>query len=124
MKLMHTSLPEFKQKLASAAADAKKAFKLSGVENLKSAKMQSLRTGRVTAAIDQVAANADTVMVEVAVIARVPETMHTVVVKGYDKDGKPTQAVLETLNIIHPGEEAELEGFTDITDKRPKLGNH
>jgi hypothetical protein len=124
VKLLHTSLPEFKRKLAAAAAESNKEFKLSGVENLKSAKMQSLRTGRVTAAIDQVAADKNTARVEVAVIPRVPETMQTVIVKGYDKDGKPTKAVLETLNIIHPGEEAELEGFTDITDKRPKLGNH
>ncbi|TWH47102.1 hypothetical protein [Sporomusa sp. KB1] len=126
MRLMHTSLPEFKLKMQAAAIEQSpnKEVELRGVENLKSAKMQSLRTGRIEDAISEVTAQKDTQRVEVVVLPRVPETMHTVVIKGFDAEGKPTKAIMEVINIIHPTEEVELEGFTEIDDRRPLLGCH
>lgn len=126
MRLMHTSLPEFKLKMQAAAIEQSpnKEVELRGVENLKSAKMQSLRTGRIEDAIAEVTAGKETQRVEVVVLPRVPETMHTVVIKGFDAEGKPTKAIMEVINIIHPTEEVELEGFTEIEDRRPLLGCH
>lgn len=126
MRLMHTSLPEFKLKLQGAVLkqSPNKAIDIRGLENLKAAKMQSLRTGRIETGVEEVAADKNTKRVEIVVMPRVPETMHTVLVKGFDEQGRPTKAILEVINIIHPTEEVELEGFTDIQDRRPTLGRH
>lgn len=123
---MHTSLPEFKLKIQGAVIrqSANKSIDIKGLENLKSAKMQSLRTGRIEDSVEEIAADKDTARVEVVIMPRVPETMHTVIVKGYDEKGNPTNAIMEVLNIIHPTEEVELEGFQNIQDRRPTIGRH
>lgn len=126
MKLMHTSLPEFKLKLQSAVIkqSPNKAFEIKGLENLKSAKMQSLRTGRIEFAIQEIAEDKDIDKVEVVVMPRVPETMHTVIVKGIEKDGTAKKAIMEIINIIHPTEEAELVDVKEVDDRRPPIGKH
>lgn len=126
MRLMHTSLPEFKLKMQGAVlkASSNKQLNISGLENLKFAKMQSLRTGRIEQAVEIVAQEKATARVELVVMPRVPETMHTVIVKGYDTENRPTKAILEVINIIHPTEEVELDGFEQIEDRRPGIGRH
>lgn len=49
MKLMHTKLPEFIQRLQDAAVRHTPEMKMEikGMENVHSAKLQSLRTGRI-----------------------------------------------------------------------------
>lgn len=125
MQLLHTKLPEFIEKMIKAAAKHKnKKIEIQGLENLRSAKMQSLRTGRIEETVEKMAARDDVERVEMVVIPRVPETMHTVMVKGIGKDGKPEKIVLEVINILHPTEEALFDGCTDIEDHRPPLGLH
>lgn len=126
MKLMHTKLPEFIQKMYNAVgkAEGDKTLHISGLESLKSAKMQSLRTGRIENAVEEIADRKDVVSVELEVLPRIPETMHTVLVKGKDADGKTKKVILEVINIIHPTEETEFDGCTDIEDRRPKIGLH
>lgn len=126
MKLMHTKLPEFIKKMKKAVVkhNPEKIIEIRGLESLHSAKMQSLRTGRIESAVEEIAAKEDIVKVELVVMPRVPETMHTVIAKGIDKDGNIVKAVLETINIIHPTEEVELENCEDIEDRRPSLGKH
>ncbi len=126
MRLMHTSLPEFKLKMQGAVlkASSNKKLEIRGLENLKSAKMQSLRTGRIENAVESISQEKTVSRVEVVIMPRVPETMHTVIVKGYDTDNQPQKAVLEVINIIHPTEEVELDGFMEIDDRRPVIGKH
>lgn len=126
MKLMHTSLPEFKVKMMTAVIkhSPDKKLELKGIENLKTAKMQSLRTGRIEEAVEEIAEDKDVEKVEVVVMPRIPETMHTVIVKGIDKDGNAKKAILEVINIIHPTEETELEGCKEVIDRRPPIGKH
>lgn len=127
MKLMHTKLPEFIRKMKAAAATTGNGFKdceIVGLENLKSAKMQSLRTGRIEHAVEELAQDDETYKIEVAVMPRVPETMHSAVVRAWDKDGKPVKAILETINIIHPTEDVLLFDFDEISDRRPQIGKH
>ena len=126
MRLMHTSLPEFKLKMQAAVINQSpnKEVEIKGIENLKSAKMQSLRTGRIEDSVAAIASESRTKKVEIVVMPRIPETMHTVVVKGFDAEGRPTKAILEVINIIHPTEEVELEGFSEIEDRRPLIGRH
>lgn len=126
MKLMHTKLPEFIKKMKEAAIKGKvpKDIEIRGLENLTSAKMQSLRTGRIEHAVSEIAARENVEKLEINVIPRVPETMHTVIVKGLDKDGKCKSAILEVVNVLHPTEEAYLLDCDDIEDRRPKIGLH
>ena len=125
MRLMHTKLPEFYEKLHRAGEEnGGKAVTIRGLENLHSAKLQSLRVGRIEEGVKELAQQPDIQAVEVAVIPRVPETMHTVVIKGLNGDHKPEKIILEVVNILHSTEEAEFDGCTDIQDRRPPIGLH
>ncbi|MDR1125209.1 MAG: hypothetical protein LBM64_03990 [Deltaproteobacteria bacterium] len=123
---MHTKLPEFIAKMKNAAkkGQPEKAFALRGLENLKSAKMQSLRTGRIEEAVAELASRPDVERVELIVMPRVPETMHTVVIKGIAADGSSPKAVVDVVNILHPTEEVELENCREVEDRRPAIGRH
>ncbi|MGL4791494.1 MAG: hypothetical protein ACRCW1_08810 [Anaerotignaceae bacterium] len=126
MKLMHTKLPEFLKKMKVAATESEHSCDITirGLENLSSAKMQSLRTGRIEHAVGEMTLREGVEKIDFAVIPRVPETMHTVIIKGLDKDGNVKSAILELVNIIHPTEEAELLGCDDVEDRRPGIGRH
>lgn len=127
MKFMHTKLPEFIRKMKVAAAMKGKEFKecnVVGLENLKTAKMQSLRTGRIEQAVEDLAKKGDVYKIEVAVIPRIPESMHSAVIRGFDEEGNPTHAILETINILHPTEDILTHDCPDIDDRRPPIGNH
>lgn len=126
MRLMHTKLPEFIEKIKKAVLKKTpdKAIDIKGMENLKHAKMQSLRTGRIELAVEELSSMESVEKVEVVVMPRVPETMHTVVIKGIDKDGHAKKAILEVINIIHPTEEVELTDCEEVDDRRPTLGRH
>lgn len=126
MKLMHTKLPEFLKKMKVAANESPRPMDITirGLENLTSAKMQSLRTGRIEHAVGEMTMKEDVASIDFVVIPRVPETMHTVIIKGMDKDGNVKHAILEVVNILHPTEEAELLGCDDVEDRRPGIGRH
>ena len=129
MKLLHTKLPEFIKKMQVAAAtkgSTPKEINIMGLENLRSAKMQSLRTGRIEHAVGEIAALDNVERLELIMIPRVPETMQTGIVKGIDKDGVCQKAVLEIINVLHPTEEAYLLDCDpeNVEDRRPAIGNH
>ena len=126
MRLMHTSLPEFIRKMKSAGKKASpdKNVSVKGLENLTSAKMQSLRTGRIEHAVEELAVREDIESIEMIIIPRVPETMHTVIIKGIGKDKKAQKAIVDVINILHPTEEALLTDCVEIEDRRPSLGRH
>ena len=83
--------------------------------------MQSMRTGRIENELQKLASDPRAAKLEVVVIPRVPETAHDVVVKSYDKDGKPIKAVVEILAILNLTAENEIAGFENVEDKRPPL---
>ncbi|WP_313344172.1 hypothetical protein [Sedimentibacter sp.] len=127
MKLMHTKLPEFIRKMKAIAATMGSVYKecdVVGLENLKTAKMQSNRTGRIERAVEDLAKKEDVYKIEVAVIPRIPESMHSAVIRGFDKDGNPVHAILETINILHPTEDILIHDCPDIIDRRPPIGKH
>jgi len=126
VKLMHTKLPDYIRKMHEAVQKhfPDKDIQIRGLENLKSAKMQSLRTGRIEHAVEEIALSEGIDQVEMVVIPRVPETMHTVIIKGLGADGEVKKAVLEVINILHATEEYELGNCTEIDDRRPKIGRH
>ena len=126
MRLMHTKLPEFIEKMKGAGRKGtpEKKVVIKGLENLHSAKMQSLRTGRIEHAVQELAQRSEVEEIEMQVIPRVPETMHTVLIKGIGKDGKAQKAIIDVINILHPTEEAFLHDCTEIEDRRPSIGRH
>ena len=126
MRLMHTKLPEFIEKMKNAGkrGASEKKVVIKGLENIHSAKMQSLRTGRIEHAVQELALMADVEEIEMQVIPRVPETMHTVLIKGIGKDGKAQRAIIDVINILHATEEAFLFDCAEIEDRRPPIGRH
>lgn len=126
MKLMHTKFPEFLAKMRAAVQRGGKSRELEirGLENIRTANTQSLRTGRIEAAVAEIAGRPEVAKVQFVVMPRVPETMHTVIVKGIDAQGTPTKAILDVINILHPTEDVELVGCKEIEDRRPPLGKH
>ena len=127
MRWMHTKLPEFIDKMKVAAAtkgDRPKECDVTGLEGYKSAKTQSLRTGRIEMAVSELSALKDVDHLEVHVMPRVPETMHTAVIRGFDKDGNVAHAILETVNVLHETEDIYIAGCDDVQDRRSPIGNH
>ena len=124
---MHTTLPEFFRKMKAAAATQGKTPKeceVVGLEHLKSAKMQSLRTGRIEQSVAKLAKMDNVERLEVVIMDRVPETMHQAVIRAYDKDGKPVHAILETINILHETVDVMTHDFPVVEDNRSPIGNH
>ncbi|MGI6097555.1 MAG: hypothetical protein ACOYBM_05490 [Dethiobacteria bacterium] len=126
MRLMHTALPEFILKIKQTVMNFSpaKSVIIRGLESLKSGKFQTLRTGRIQVAVADLASQKDIDKLELVIVPRVPETMHSIIIKGYDASGKPVKAIVESINIIHPTEDIELEGFKEVEDRRPPLGDH
>lgn len=126
MKFMHTKLPEFIKKLTVAATKhlGNDSIEIRGLESIKTAKMQSLRTGRIEEAVEELSKDENIERIEVSILPRVPETMHTIVIKSIDKNGEAKKAILELINIIHPTEEVEIGDCPEVEDRRPPLGLH
>lgn len=126
MRLLHTKLPEFFKMMKRAAnwGSRPKDIEITGLEHLHSAKMQSMRSGRIQHAVGEIAKMDNVDRLELKVIARVPETMHTVIIKGYDADGECCKAILDIVNILQPTEDAYLLdcNLDRIEDRRPKVG--
>ena len=125
MYLMHTKLPEFLRKMKASAAKAGKTpkeIKIQGLENLQYAKLQSLRTGRLELAVEELAGRDDVERLELLVRPRVPETEHTVIVKGYTADGVAVKAIMDTMTILHGTEELDLFDALEVEDRRARIG--
>ena len=126
MFMLHTRLPDFIQRMKNAALHHSKEIscKVIGLENLPSAKIQSARTGRLEREVEELSQTPGAASMEVQILPRVPETLHTVVIKVLDENGKPIKAILDTVGILHPGVDCYLEGCPDVDDRRPRIGQH
>ncbi|WP_298016349.1 hypothetical protein [uncultured Dysosmobacter sp.] len=123
MRLMHTKLPDFIRRIREASVKNTPDMKLEikGMENVQSAKLQSLRTGRIVNAVEEMAVSEGVDHMEILIRPRMPETMHTVIIKGYDKDGKAKKAIVETVDMLVPTEELDLFDCEEVIDRRPKM---
>ena len=124
MKCMHTRLPDF---LTKAVAAGKKInpdteVVISGFESMKSAKLASLRVGRIEEEIVELtSANPKITKIELTMIPRINETINTVIIKGIEEDGSCPKAIMDTMFLTVPGEEVYLEGVGEISDRRAPL---
>ena len=124
MQLMHTRLPDFYEKLKAAARRLRPETEVDihGLENVKTGKLASLRVGRIEHYIYQLTEEDPGVAkIEVAILPRLPETAHTVVIKAIQKDGSCKKAVLENIYLSAPPVDCELVGVEEVVDKRSKL---
>lgn len=123
---MHTKLPDFIQKLKAAATKGKTpvSCEVKGLENLKTAKVQSMRAGRIEQAVEDIVNKEGVARVEVSIIPRIPETVHTAVIKSFDENGNPTHAILQVVGILHQTVDTLIYDVPDVEDRRPPIGNH
>ena len=124
MKLMHTRLPDFYDKLKAAARRLRPetGVEIRGLENVKTGKLASLRVGRIEHYIYELTKEDEGIdKIEVVILPRVPESAHTVVIKGIQKDGSCKKAVLENIYLSSPLVDCELVGVEEVVDKRARL---
>lgn len=122
MRLMHTRLPDFYQKVREAGTQYRPETEVvvRGLENYTSAKLASLRVGRVEDEVAEIAKDPNVVKVEVVLMPYDPEITHTVVIKGMYADGSCPKAILEKMYTSSTTEDYELIGVTTIDDRRSK----
>ena len=115
MRLMHTKLPDFKRKVAEAGKKLRPEteVELRGLENMESAKLASLRVGRIEEEIIEITQDPN-----VAVLPQIPETIHTVVIKGIQKDGTSKKTILESMFITTPAPECYYHDSEEVDDRR------
>ena len=120
MKLMHTKLPDFKKKVAEAGKKLRPEteVELRGLENMESAKLASLRVGRIEEEIIEITQDPNVAKVEVTVLPQIPETIHTVVIKGIQKDGTSKKTILESMIITTPAPECYYYDSEEVDDRR------
>ncbi|MCI1930326.1 MAG: hypothetical protein LKJ13_01375 [Clostridia bacterium] len=120
MKLMHTKLPDFCKKVAAAGKKLRPETEvvLRGLESMKSAKLASLRVGRIEEEIIEITQDPNVAKVEVTVLPQIPETIHTVVIKGVQKDGKSKKTILESMFITTPAPECYYHDSEEVDDRR------
>ena len=126
MFYLHTKLPSFIRQLKNAALRHEKEVpcEILGLENLETAKIQSARTGRLEQEVEDLSQIPGAVKVEVRIVPRVPETLHTVILRALDEEGKPVKAILDTVGILHPAVDYYLDGCPEVDDRRPPIGKH
>ena len=72
MRLMHTKLPDFKQKIINAGKKLRKEteVELRGLESMESAKLASLRVGRIEEEIIEITGDPNVAKVEITVLPK------------------------------------------------------
>ena len=120
MKLMHTKLPDFKKKVQEAGKKLRPETEdeLRGLENMESAKLASLRVGRIEEEIIEITQDPNVAKVEVTVLPQIPETIHCVVIKGVQKDGTSKKTILESMFITTPAPECYYHDSEVVEDRR------
>ena len=124
MKLMHTKLPDFLKKAVAAGKkiNPDTQVTIEGFESMKSAKLASLRVGRIEDEIVELTSqNPKIKRIEIQMIPRVAETINTVIIKGIEEDGSCPKAIMDTMFLTVPGDELYLEGVGEVSDRRAPL---
>lgn len=125
MRMMHVKLPNFIKCLKGAAVKKEGRIlpcEVVGLESYQSGKAQSARTGVLQLEIEELANLEGVERIKVNVIPRIPETVHTLVLQAFDKDGKPLHAIIDAIDILHPTLDVLIHDNPDVDDRRPNMG--
>ncbi len=120
MKCMHTRLPDYYAKVEAAAKRLRPEtkFSISGMENVQTAKLASLRCGRIEQEIVQVTEDPEIAEIEIKMVPFNPEEAYSVVIKGKRADGTCKKAVLDNMYATIPSVEYYLFDAEEIDDRR------
>ncbi len=120
MKCMHTRLPDYYAKVEAAAKklrpDTK--FSISGMENVQTAKLASLRCGRIEREIEEVTEDPEIAEIEIKMVPYNPEEAYSVLIKGKRADGSCKKAVLDNMYATVPSVEYYMTDAEEIIDYR------
>jgi hypothetical protein len=94
-----------------------------GFESFTTAKLASLRVGRLENEIYELSQDPETAKIEVIAVPYNPEPFYTMVVKSYRKDGTCPKAILEVMRLTCPGMECELYDAEVVEDRRKTSTN-
>ena len=120
MKCMHTRLPDYYAKVEAAAKKLRPEtkFSISGMENVQTAKLASLRCGRIEREIEEVTEDPEIAEIEVKMVPYNPEEAYTVLIKGKRADGSCKKAVMDNMYATVPSVEYYLTDAEEIVDYR------
>ena len=120
MKCMHTKLPDFLAKVQAAGKKLRPETKVSikGLENIQTAKLASLRVGRIEDEIVEVTEDPEITEVVVEAVPFNPEIIYTIITKGYTADGKCKKAILEDMACSIPTVEHHVIDVEEVVDRR------
>jgi hypothetical protein len=117
---MHTRLPDYYAKVEAAAKklrpDTK--FSISGMENVQTAKLASLRCGRIEREIEEVTEDPEIAEIEIKMVPYNPEEAYSVLIKGKRADGSCKKAVLDNMYATVPSVEYYMTDAEEIIDYR------
>ena len=120
MKCMHTRLPDYYAKVEAAAKKLRPEtkFSISGMENVQTAKLASLRCGRIEREIEEVTEDPEIAEIEVMMVPYNPEEAYSVLIKAKRADGTCKKAVLDNMYATVPSVEYYMTDAEEIIDYR------
>ena len=120
MKLMHTKLPDFYQKLQDAGKKLRPETEVvvSGLENMQSAKLASLRVGRAEEYVEELTQDPEVTKIEIKILPQIPETIHTIVFKALRKDGTSPKTILGSMFVTGPAAGCYYYDSEQVDDRR------
>ncbi|MBQ9421518.1 MAG: hypothetical protein IJU30_07185 [Lachnospiraceae bacterium] len=120
MKCMHTRLPDYYAKVEAAAKKLRPEtkFSISGMENVQTAKLASLRCGRIEREIEEVTEDPEIAEIEIKMVPYNPEEAYSVLIKGKRADGSCKKAVLDNMYATVPSVEYYMTDAEEIIDYR------
>lgn len=120
MRLMHTPIPSFYKQMEAAGkrVNPDTEVVVRGLENFQSAKLASLRVGRLENELYEISQEEGTTKIEVIAVPYNPELFYTMVVKAYREDGSCSKAILEIMHLTCPSVECELYDAEIVEDCR------
>lgn len=120
MRLMHTPIPSFYKQMEAAGkrVNPDTEVVVRGLENFQSAKLASLRVGRLENELYEISQEEGTTKIEVIAVPYNPELFYTMVVKAYREDGSCSKAILEIMHLTCPSVECELYDAEIVEDRR------
>ena len=118
MKCMHTRLPDYYAKVEAAAKKLRPEtkFSISGMENVQTAKLASLRCGRIEREIEEVTEDPEIAEIEVKMVPYNPEEAYSVLIKAKRADGTCKKTVLDNMYATVPPVEYYMTDAEEIID--------
>ena len=123
MRLMHTKLPDFVQKLKDAGKSRREDVEVTvhGLEGVTTAKLASSSTGMSEEDIYNLTADEEIVKVEVQLMPQLPASLHTIIMRGVREDGSCKTVYLQTAYLSQPGPEYYYHDAEEVIDNRVSL---